>query len=155
MVLSVTRFLLLHGLVLLLVSSVQVGAESLVVANHGELRKLGVSVERLRHDTPLASVEIGCLVDTGKSQGVYVMTECVVLETAVEALDLAQVDAGAQAEITVKRRSESTKERSIFLVPGRDLPGAYLAFQFEVGAPGEGRTVRYLFPASRVPRIKR
>ena len=124
--------------------------QTLVVKSAAELRKLGISVERLRHDTPMASVEIGCLVEPEKASGEYDHTECVVLSAMADPDRLAIADTGAMESVSVVRRSESTKERSIFLVVGKDLPKSYLAFQFNVRESGTTKPVRYLFPISQI-----
>lgn len=129
-------------------------AEATVVRSVAELRKLGISVEHLRNDTPGASVQVGSLFAPGKALGEYVRTECVVLSAAVDADRLPLADAGALESATVVRRSESEKERSIFLVLGRDVTKSHLAFQFAVREGGTTKTVRYLFPVSSIVRGK-
>lgn len=128
--------------------------ETSVVKSLSELRKLGISVERLRHDTPMASVEIGSLVEPEKSPGEYDHTECVVLSAVVDFDRFVPADSGSLESVTVVRRSESSKERSIFLVVGKDLPKSYLAFQFNVRDGETTKPVRYLFPVSQIGRVK-
>lgn len=147
------RVFIFFAIVLLSLSGVaSVFAETSVVASVAELRKLGVEVERLHHDTPGASVEIGSLVGPGKTAGEYDHTECVVLSAEVDAERMVRVDSGEADAVTIARRSESSKERSIFLVLGKDLPRAYLAFQFNVREGEAMKPVRYLFPISRIAR---
>jgi hypothetical protein len=69
------------------------------------------------------------------------------LETAVSESKLAEVDTAA---IGVVRRSESTKARSIFLVRGKEVPNAYLAFQFSVKTDAGAQTRRYLLPVAKL-----
>ncbi|MFT3868344.1 MAG: hypothetical protein QM715_07590 [Nibricoccus sp.] len=121
-------------------------AETTVVRSVAELHKLGISVERLRNDTPMASVQVGSLVEREKAPGEYDHTECVVLSATVDPAQLALADAGSLDAVTAVRRNESSKERSIFLVLGKDLPKSYLAFQFNVREGEETKPVRYLFP---------
>jgi hypothetical protein len=74
-----------------------------------------------------------------------------VLSTVVELDKLALADAGTLDSVTVARRSDSSKERAIFLILGKDLPRSYLAFQFNSKKEDATKTMRYLFPVSRVP----
>lgn len=122
-------------------------AESRVVTSLKELSSLGIAVERMQLSTPMASVEVGALIDPEKTPGQYELTECVVLESGISIEKLAEVDAAA---IGVARRSESTKVRSVFLVRGKEVPNAYLAFQFSVRADGGPQTRRYLLPVAKL-----
>lgn len=112
-----------------------------------DLAALGIAVERMQLSTPMASVEIGALVDPDKSPGQYVLTECVVLNDEVSESKLAEVDAGS---VGVARRSDSTKVRSIFLVRGKEVPNAYLAFEFSVRTDASVDTRRYLLPIAKI-----
>lgn len=127
-----------------------VWGQTSVVKSLAELRKLGISVEQLRHETPGASVELGSLVEPDKAPGKYELTECVVLSSVVDIEQLVRADSGVLDEVTMTRRSGSDKQRSIFLVLGRDMPRAYLAFQFSVQEKETTKSVRYLFPANRI-----
>lgn len=131
----------------LLLTGASANAESRVVASLKELASLGIAVERMQLSTPMASVEVGALVDPAKASGQYERTECVVLETEVSESKLAEIDAG---ESGVARRSASTKLRSIFLVRGREVPNTYLAFQFSEPSNGGAQKRRYLFPLSKM-----
>jgi len=122
-------------------------AESHVVASLKELGSLGIAVERMQLSTPMASVEVGALVDPEKASGRYELTECVVLESAVSESQLADIDVGGTG---VSRRSKSTKVRSIFLVRGKEVPNAYLAFQFAAETDGRTQEQRYLFPLTKL-----
>ncbi|MFT3783850.1 MAG: hypothetical protein QM790_17710 [Nibricoccus sp.] len=132
-----------------------VWAETSVIRSVAELRKLGISVERLRHDTPMASMEIGSLVEPGKSSGEYDHTECVVLSEMVDPDRLPLADAETLDSVKVVRRNESAKTRSIFLVTGKDLPRTYLAFQFNAREGEASKSLRYLFPIGQIIGSKR
>jgi len=146
-----SRLFLITCVVLGLICVSSSHGETMVVKSVAELHKLGISVERLRHDTPMASAEIGSLVEPGKISGDYDFTECIVLSAVVEPDKLAMADAGTLDSVTVARRSDSSKERAIFLVLGKDLQRSYLAFQFNSKKDDATKTMRYLFPVSRVP----
>jgi len=148
------RLTILASVFLSLIGVVPIYGETTVVKSVAELRKLGIAVERLRHDTPMASVEIGSLVEPEKTSGEYDHTECVVLSTVVDLDRLSLADTGSLESVTVVRRSESTKARSIFLVVGKDLTKSYLAFQFNVREGDTTKPVRYLFPISQIGRRK-
>lgn len=122
-------------------------AESHVVVSLKELASLGIAVERMQLSTPMASVEVGALVDPEKGPGQYELTECVVLESEISESKLAEIDAGGNG---VARRSESAKVRSIFLIRGKEVPNAYLAFQFSAATDGRTQKQRYLFPLSKL-----
>jgi hypothetical protein len=122
-------------------------AESRVVTSLRELSSIGIAVERMQLSTPMASVEVGALVDAEKAPGRYELTECVVLDAAVSESKLIEVDTAA---VGVARRSESTKARSIFLVRGKEVPNAYLAFQFSVRTDAGTQTRRYLLPVAKL-----
>ena len=122
-------------------------AESQVVTSLKELASLGIAVERMQLSTPMASVEVGALVDVEKAPGQYELTECVVLEAAVSEAKLVEADTAASG---VARRNESTKARSIFLVRGKEVPNAYLAFQFTVKTAAGTQTRRYLLPVAKL-----
>lgn len=128
-------------------AGVSANAESRVVASLKELASLGIAVERMQLSTPMASIEVGALVDPDKAPGQYELTECVVLEAEISGSKLAEADA---AETAVARRTASTKVRSIFLVRGKEVPNAYLAFQFSVRTDGETQKHRYLFPLTKL-----
>jgi hypothetical protein len=146
-----SRFFLITCVVLCLICVSSSHGETMVVKSLAELRKQGISVERLRHDTPMASAEIGSLVEPEKASGEYDFTECIVLSALVAPDSLALADAGTLDSVTVARRSDSSKERAIFLVLGKDLQRSYLAFQFNAKKDGATKTMRYLFSVSRVP----
>jgi len=148
------RLTILASVFLSLIGVVPIYGETTVVKSVAELRKLGIAVERLRHDTPMSSVEIGSLVEPEKTSGEYDHTECVVLSTVVDLDRLSLADTGSLESVTVVRRSESTKARSIFLVVGKDLTKSYLAFQFNVREGDTTKPVRYLFPISQIGRRK-
>lgn len=150
-----SRFFILVSVFLSLTGAVSARDETSVVRSVAELRKLGIAIERLRNDTPMASVQVGSLVDIEKRAREYVHTECVVLNVAVDPAQLIEADAGSLDAVTVVRRNESTKERSVFLVLGKDLPKSYLAFQFKVREGDTTKPVRYLFPIEPIGGGKR
>lgn len=148
------RLFIIASVFLSLVGVTSVQGQTSVVRSVAELRKLGISVERLRHDTPGASVEVGSLVEPEKAPGEYDHTECVVLSAVVDLDRLSLADTGSLESVTVVRRSESSKARSIFLVVGKDLPKSYLAFQFNIREGETTKPVRYLFPISQIGGVK-
>src|SRR4051812_35699108 len=46
-------------------------AQRSVLSSEAELRKMGVFAERLQLETPMASIEIGALIDRNKLRGQY------------------------------------------------------------------------------------
>ena len=61
------------------------------------------------------------------------------------------MDAAASAGGTVARRARSAKVNPAFLVLGREIPRAYLAFEFSVPGDSAGTiTRRYLLPVSAI-----
>ena len=112
-----------------------------------DLKGLGIAVERIQLATPMASAEVGALIDPAKAPGDYLFTECVILAHTIAAPQLAEDDAGTSG---VMRRSQSTKARTVFLVRGREVPQAYLAFQFAVSTGGTAEIHRYLLPVAQI-----
>jgi hypothetical protein len=121
------------------------------VATVESLRADGVTCRRVQLQALTLSVEIDVLVDASRTPGRYAGAECVVLKEAVAPEKLAAADAATADGKTVARRASSTKPNPAFLVLGRELPRAYLAFQFT--APGDTTgtiTHRYLLPVDGI-----
>lgn len=112
-----------------------------------DLAGLGIAVERIQLSTPMASAEVGTLVYPLKAPGEYQFTECVILADNIATPQLAERDAGTSGVI---RRSKSTKTRTVFLVRGREVPQAYLAFQFSVSTATATEIHRYLLPVALI-----
>ena len=123
-----------------------------MLTSESELRKIGVLVERLQLDTPMASVEIGTLIDRAKAPHQYDHAECIVLSQAVPPDQLPQIDSGATDSVTKVRQSESTKDRSVFLVLGKEISRTYLAFQFVVHEQDGTEMIRYLLQIDKIAR---
>ena len=140
-------------IVLLCLASGAVAADSVtsVVTSAEELTAKGVTFRRLQLQTPSASVEIESLVASGRGLGRYDSTECVVLKNELQADRLVEADSAPGENEGVARRSKSAKERSVFLVLGKEIPRAYLAFEFSLPSDSGARDVhRYLLPVSVV-----
>lgn len=112
-----------------------------------DLDELGIAAELMQLSTPMASVEIGALVKPINAPGEYQFTECVILTHKLSEEKLADSDAESSE---VLRRNKSVKERSIFLVRGREVAQSYLAFQFSVHIGGATEIHRYLLPIARL-----
>jgi len=115
------------------------------------LKAMGVTCRRIELQALTTSVEIDVTVDGTRTPGKYVGAECIVLKEPLVAEKLPALDAGASAGDTVARRARSTKPDPAFLVLGREIPRAYLAFEFSIpGASGGTTTQRYLLPVSAI-----
>lgn len=121
------------------------------VVSEADLKDLGIAVERFQLSTPMASAEVGTLVDPLKAPGVYQFTECVILVHDLAEPQLKESDAGASG---VTRRSKSVKDRTVFLVLGREVPRAYVAFQFLVRTGTTNEVRRYLLPVTRIRPVR-
>ena len=115
------------------------------------LQAAGVTCRRIELQALTASVEIDVTVDESRAPGRYEGAECVVLKEGVAAEKLAAVDAAASDGGAVARRARSAKPKPVFLVLGREIPRAYLAFEFSVRSDTAGTiTRRYLLPVSAI-----
>lgn len=121
------------------------------VASAEGLKAEGVTCRRVQLQALTASVEIDVTVDEDRSPGRYEGAECVVLKEPLPVEKLAALDAAASAGGTVARRARSAKPNPEFLVLGREIPRAYLAFEFSVHSESAGMiTRRYLVPVSAI-----
>lgn len=126
-----------------------------VVSSVEELRSKGVTFRRQQLQTPGASVEIESLVASGRAVGQYEFTECIVLKEGVLVDHLAELDAAPANAEAFARRSKSTHVRSVFLIRGKEIANAYIAFEFSSQtSSGAGATHRYLLPVSAIKRTK-
>ncbi len=119
-------------------------AESRLVTR-GELKAHGVVLKRVRHDTPMASMAIEVTIQPADTTGTYAGSECVVLREPCDPNTLAQVDQRV-AEEKVQRRIRTDRASPSFLVLGRELPNAYLAFEFSSETGGGTEPLRLLIP---------
>jgi hypothetical protein len=119
------------------------------VLNARELAAHGISGKRVRHQTPMASVAVEVSVDKAYGLGEFQFAECIVVADALSPEKLEKLD----AEITeTVRRTRAEKQRNVFLVLGKEIPGTYLAFQFVDSAKAPPLTRRYLIPVSAISR---
>lgn len=119
-------------------------AESRLVTR-AELKAHGVVLRRVRHDTPMASMAIEVTIQPADTTGTYAGAECVVLRDPCDPKTLAEADRTVGAE-QVQRRSRTERANPSFLVLGREVPRAYLAFEFSPEAGGASEPLRLLIP---------
>lgn len=121
------------------------------IASVESLRALGITCRWLQLQTPSASVEIDVTVDEGRAPGKYEGAECIVLKDRIPADGLVVADSASADSGAVARRNKSTKLHPVFLVLGREVPKAYLAFQFSIHGDSAGTIARrYLLSVSAV-----
>jgi hypothetical protein len=115
------------------------------------LKAVGVTCRRIELQALTASVEIEVTVDESRAPGKYEGAECVILKEPLSVEKLPAVDAAASDGGTVARRARFAKPNPVFLVLGREIPRAYLAFEFSVQSDSAGTiTRRYLLPVSAI-----
>jgi len=138
-------------LLLLLGLSSRLMAAAPEVTTADALKEEGVTCRRVELQALTSSVEIDVTIDGSKTPGRYAGAECVVLKEPIAADKLAEADAAATAGGPVARRARSDKPSPVFLVLGRELPRAYLAFEFSVpGSGGDAAPRRYLLPVAAI-----
>ena len=149
------KTLFLGALIVFLSARAQADTAESVVASAESLGANGVTIHRIQHATPLASVEIDVTLSPDGRLGHFELIECIVLKNEVPDERLKDLDAGVMDADVVARRNKSLKTHSVFLVLGKEVSRSYLAFEFSNETKSSGKQViRYLLPAAAVKKTK-
>jgi hypothetical protein len=138
----------------LTVATAMAGTVEPIVTTVAKLREEGIIVRRTSLDTPGASNTIEVSTENHHvTGGTFTGAECVVLKEDVTASRLSELDAASMQEGQTTRRSQTTKAETSFIVLGKEISRAYLAFNFSLDVQsGEEHQRRYLLPVTAIKR---
>ena len=124
------------------------------VATLDELKVEGVSIVRRSLDTPMSSVTLKVAVVAAPQSASFSRMQCVVLKAAVAVEELPDIDRLPPEDPGFARRTGTTEREATFLVLGKEVERAYLAFDFASESSSGSPAKRLLIPVRAIPRKK-